>query len=549
MSASQRHPNQNEIDKCLQDAGVSDDLSFQEKIEFYNAIKVSESFTKETSASYEVESDNNVENENEDNDFFFSVNTLRRNKNNRQKTPQTTTTNDTKQCYITEDTVDERQTKEKENEDPEWQPSTGSSRQNKNLKRKLANTSQLDNAKRKANDNSQKDINIFDCTSQHSSLTRIRTPLIYEKPFLYSKKLDRMNFSDRLKAIYNHHFFLTQKYKQALQKSRFFINWGTPVLPSHNFNGSINILGTSFNDDDEVNFLLSQNGTHVESDNDADEKKSDTSKSVSPSIGVQHANRIRMENGRRKNSSPISVRNLQSAETKIDSYEKGESRTENLSPDILKDCLFTSMSINREGSGNLTRSEVLFNNLVMDDQKKMKNKLEVDSMQTLTVLSDEENSDFVSDKNSNLIMRTDDDAFIVKETQKDVNTCLRRRIVPPNPMSKKKNVGPSKKVSEKNQNKPSLKRSTRQTDEDQKIGTISQVIPEKNKEKCPICHQKFSAELIQGHAELCIESVESDDEIELDAFTGTIRCEICDKIFKFNTDYEIHVNQCIQMCK
>jgi hypothetical protein len=71
--------------------------------------------------------------------------------------------------------------------------------------------------------------------------------------------------------------------------------------------------------------------------------------------------------------------------------------------------------------------------------------------------------------------------------------------------------------------------------------------PKVEKRNCPICNKQFLQTEIETHASTCGIEEETTEPLPENSRTRvqSIKCELCDQLFGMNTEYEVHVKQCI----
>ncbi|CAH0550627.1 unnamed protein product [Brassicogethes aeneus] len=64
---------------------------------------------------------------------------------------------------------------------------------------------------------------------------------------------------------------------------------------------------------------------------------------------------------------------------------------------------------------------------------------------------------------------------------------------------------------------------------------------------CPICGKDFPKDVIMEHASECEFQVETTqvEEVHSTLSSKRIMCEICDRVFPLNTNYEVHISECL----
>ncbi|XP_023311840.1 uncharacterized protein DDB_G0284459 [Anoplophora glabripennis] len=117
-----------------------------------------------------------------------------------------------------------------------------------------------------------------------------------------------------------------------------------------------------------------------------------------------------------------------------------------------------------------------------------------------------------------------------KESSREQNDTIQENDTPPKSYLKKRPAIRKTSTSDSTEPLPSTSRTSKTT-------TTNTVI-------CPICNGSFKDKVIMDHAATC-----GEDPTRSKSKISRITCEICDKVVDMNTEYEVHVKDCIRKKK
>ncbi|XP_044264657.1 uncharacterized protein LOC123011335 [Tribolium madens] len=182
-----------------------------------------------------------------------------------------------------------------------------------------------------------------------------------------------------------------------------------------------------------------------------------------------------------------------------------------------------------------SRSDAMYEKLLQDEEKRKQQEAEMEDFEkTLPTLENSE--DFVIETSP------------VRENEENFQ---RRRVPPPvfgkkarkpRKVTKQEDPGPSSEIlSERPVLKPSAVLPKNSTKSKPPGKSVTQV----DKMNCPICDGEFLKSEIEDHAASC--GIEDDVVENLIPQSGVkrLKCEICNKDFPANAEFEVHVRHCI----
>ncbi|KAF2905507.1 hypothetical protein ILUMI_00673 [Ignelater luminosus] len=401
-------------------------------------------------------------------------------------------------------------------------------------------------------------IDVFDCVpTKHGALKHIPVSPQYNPPFYCSRKVTDKEIKERARMIYSYHLALHRIYDNYQRQSIYPAPWGKAIQPTLRFNGSLlkkiekleettpalrsdaeNVyefmqdLKNDKNSDDDFETYTSKSGRQTKrklyaedlDDDDELHKKSKSATDVMEADSEWLAKRKPATTAGNNDKKPTSVRKRRSIGTLSNEEIMKRSR------------LFT------DNGTNSTRTEKMFDKLTDDDRKKKEVERELEKFSdSLAPLSDEENVENIEQSQEIDIA----DIVHIEEP------FTRRRIVPP---SHARKPGRGRGAAGRGRGRKTNKSTQEGTSQEitspkyQPLETSSvKKGNSRKKDRCPICNEEFLQSELVEHASSCIEgySEKNDRKKTSDYHYKRITCETCDEVLPFDTNYEVHVHECI----
>ncbi|XP_008195752.2 uncharacterized protein LOC103313669 [Tribolium castaneum] len=180
-----------------------------------------------------------------------------------------------------------------------------------------------------------------------------------------------------------------------------------------------------------------------------------------------------------------------------------------------------------------SRSEAMFDKFIQGEEKRKQQEAEMENFERTLPSLEDNSEDYVIETSP------------VKDNEQNF---LRRRVPPPVPG--KKNKRPKKANKQEDPDaitevvaeraSANLPKSAPRTRTPAKVEK-----PPEEKISCPICNAEFPQSQIENHASTC--GIEDDivENLVPTSEAKALQCNICNKNFPANSEYEVHVRQCI----
>ncbi|XP_031345003.1 uncharacterized protein LOC116172039 isoform X2 [Photinus pyralis] len=339
--------------------------------------------------------------------------------------------------------------------------------------------------------------------TKHPPLTLISYKPKYNPPLYCDPKFIKLNLEERKRLLSEYHRKLIQIYDTFQRKSKVYAPLGKPVQPDIKFNGTL-LKGN----DKVISYDFEDEDLFVE-DNLSDIYITKTGRQTKRKLYTESLN----DSWRNKSSSH---HNQDYSPTSSVSKRRNISTLNN--DQIMKRSKIFS-----------PKSERLFDKL--KEKEEQEKELTKETKKFVDSLANNSDEDYVDDSTDVAELVHAEEAFTT------------RRIVPPNPTknSGKRRGRGGKSKAIKNSNKKAA------SGYDVEIEDKSQSSTSNIMGACPICGLEFVQDVLATHADKCIDSFEQKDTSTTILFNGSdrITCENCDEVLPFNTEYEVHVRECL----
>lgn len=179
------------------------------------------------------------------------------------------------------------------------------------------------------------------------------------------------------------------------------------------------------------------------------------------------------------------------------------------------------------------KAEKMFDKLKeKSEQEKKEEKENIKFLNSLTNTSDDE---FIDDHNDVGDLVHSEEPFI------------RRRVTPLPGRMKKAPKGRGRNGKSKENGTRNAKKTQAKTNEPKQTNLLMEPSTHStDKGTCPICSLEFPQDMLETHADQCIDTYEQKStSTVLFNDSNKIVCENCDEAFPFNMDYENHVRECL----
>ncbi|RZC32614.1 uncharacterized protein BDFB_005572, partial [Asbolus verrucosus] len=388
--------------------------------------------------------------------------------------------------------------------------------------------------------------------SSKDSLEIIYHNPIYELPIPTNPRYQKYSIQERAKLLYDYHSKISELQSRLAKKSLHRAPYSKPILPSNKCKTS---LVKNSQDEEETieepssqmspqEFYVSRAGRQVKrkiytEDTEVDSDPDFTSVKKNKSNHSESNTKITIDTP----YVPEENHNVEKSASKVVKAKKDTPRR--------------ALPLSTKKMG---RAEVLFENLINEGAKMKRKQKEMDSFEKTLPNLDESEED-------KLLM---DDDSLVKESPAEANeeNFIRKRVVPPlpgrKPIRSKKQITQEdfdkidivpatppgspvlKQYTNLNRSLDITKSASKAAKSKENLLSDETSLTKLEKRDCPICGRKFLQSEIEHHASTCgiedeIEEFPENSSEQLERIT----CHLCDKVFILNTNYEVHVKQCI----
>ncbi|GJQ66744.1 hypothetical protein Trydic_g4684 [Trypoxylus dichotomus] len=490
IMSKESSPTAEELKKCLKDAGAfEENMSHDDMLSYYKAIKCSES-TAQEEQEYRSGAEDDLKSKNRDSqrDANFSSNV--------NDSTQSLRPNEKLQML--------RQSKAKSS---------------------LCKQENLINKTAKYNNTAEfEEYNAFNCPQlKHKPLEIILYQCKYELAPHCNPKYIKLTTSERAKIIRDFHKATIEKFYKFHRESLNPTPWGKPISSSEKFEGTLDRKLLGSDEDHEFTSIL-------------EEEEGNNSQEIYTSRSGRQT--------KRKVYTDLMEEDSEFKKSKKDEDEpfKIEKKTITKRPNLQR---LSNQDIIKRSSLFLepvkkTRTEKMFDELIQNTKKADQQSEGVNDKK----IADEADLDIIPNSQ---------DSDEVMEVKPKECTFIPRRIPPP--LRGRRGIGSRKQkctdVAKPNnllQNSVTSSRLSSVTSSPSTSNGQSQKLTAEET-NCPICGESFTQDKIVEHASSCGLLMETESNFDV-LLPGTnskkVNCHVCDKEMLMNTDYEVHVKECIR---
>ncbi|KAK5647297.1 hypothetical protein RI129_002189 [Pyrocoelia pectoralis] len=348
------------------------------------------------------------------------------------------------------------------------------------------------------------EIDVFNSVpTKHPPLPQISYKPKYNPPLYCSTNIIHLSLGEKTKLIAKYHKELIHIYDSFQRESSQYAPLDKPIQPCVKFDGSLlkaNDKLSNYKFEDEIEDFVQDNNLN---------------EIYITKTGRQTKRKLYAETGDpwKTKSSPTSSQGSptgpQPKKTNISSLNNDQI--------IKRSRLFTS------------KAEKMFDKLKeKSEQEKKEEKENTKFLNSLTNTSDD---DFIDDR---------DVADLVHSEE----PFIRRHVTPPPARMKKAPKGRGRNGKSKENATRNAKKTQAKTNEPKQTNLL--VEPSTNKGTCPICSFEFPQNMLETHADQCIDTYEQKStSTVLFKDSNKMVCENCDEAFPYSMDYENHVRECL----